>query len=158
MKLVIPLLCAAALAAAPRQSAAEEVYRWVDDNGNVYYSDAEPLDVASDRVVIEPPDPEGAMIERAAPEVAVSLPPPVPVRLETAGLGPCALARQQLTLLHANIAIYRDDDGLWQSGRQQNTRSWLADASRPNAIRSARSNVLSACSNPNDVAEELGQE
>ena len=71
-------------------------------------------------------------------------------------LGPCARARQQLTLLHADVAVFLSDDGLWEgSGERNSERSWLADASRPNAIRAARDEVLRSCSNPNSVAEEL---
>ena len=149
---MILITFSAALTTVPAASPAEEVYRWVDDSGNVYYSDAEPLDVDSDRVLIEPPDADALVIERAEQPR-----PPMmqTVSLATAGLGPCALARQQLTLLHANVAIYRDDSGLWQGGAGAGDRSWLADASRPNAIRAARNAVLRECSSPAAVAAEL---
>jgi len=139
---------------------AAEVFRWVDNNGNVYYSDAQPLDVDSDLVDIGPPaDENGAMIELAADEAvlrAVPEQPPLVVAMAGTGLGPCARSRQQLTLLHADVAVFLSDDGLWEgTGKRSSERSWLADASRPNAIRAARDEVLRNCSNPALVAEEF---
>jgi hypothetical protein len=144
---------------------AAEVFRWVDDNGNVYYSDAQPLDIDSALVDIGPPaDENGAMIESAivestataTPAAASPEQPPLVVALAGTGLGPCARARQQLTLLHADVGVFLSDDGLWEgSGNRSTQRSWLADASRPNAIRSARDEVLRNCSNPALVADEL---
>lgn len=144
---------------------AAEVFRWVDHTGNVYYSDAQPLDVDSDLVDIGPPaDENSAMIEAAVSETAEPVisaadQPPLIVAMAGTDLGPCARARQQLTLLHANVAIFLSDDGLWEgSGNRNSERSWLADASRPNAIRAARDDVLRSCSNPVSVADELGQQ
>lgn len=139
---------------------AAEVFRWVDNNGNVYYSDAQPLDVDSDLVDIGPSaDENGAMIEVAVDQSAVRVipdQPPLIVAMAGADLGPCARARQQLTLLHADVAVFLSDDGLWEgSGTRASERSWLADASRPNAIRAARGEVLRSCSNPALVAEEF---
>ena len=150
----------ATLLAAALNAQGAEVFRWVDGNGNVFYSDAEPIDVDSDLVEIGPPeDEQTAMIQLTpAPSVApaVENQPPLVVAMVGNDLGPCARARQQLTLLHADVAVFLSDDGLWEgSGERSGERSWLADASRPNAIRAARDEVLRSCSNPNSVAEEL---
>jgi len=152
------MLCLGALALA-ESAVAQEVYRWVDSSGNVYYSDAEPLDVDSSRVLIETPvDGPVAVIEHAeAPLTVADL--PAEADLATAGLGPCARARQQLTLLHTNVPVFLGKDGLWRgAGSASNIRSWLADATRPNAIRAARGEVLRRCSDPDAVAAELGRQ
>ena len=164
-----PLVLLTLLLASPAQTA--EVFRWVDNQGNVYYSDAEPLDVESTRVDVVPAG-DGAEGETIATiqlatdsadavghsdaETAGSEQPPLVVALAGSNLGPCERARQQLTLLHADVAVFLSDDGLWEgSGSRGSSRSWLADASRPNAIRAARDEVLRNCSNPQSVAEEL---
>jgi hypothetical protein len=139
---------------------AEEVYRWVDSRGNVYYSDAEPIDVESVRVVIDETAEEGtvAIIEASVESIPeASTQPPVFIDLVAGDLGPCALARQQLTLLHADVDVFLAENGLWQGSQNGSgiSRSWLADASRPNAIRAARNQVLQNCSNPRSVAEEM---
>jgi hypothetical protein len=156
---ILCVLAGATLAAALSAHGAE-VFRWVDGNGNVFYSDAEPLDVDSDLVQIGPSeDEQTAMIQLTPAESATAdLPdqPPLVVAMAATDLGPCARARQQLTLLHADVAVFLSDDGLWEgSGKRNGERSWLADASRPNAIRAARDEVLRNCSNPASVAEEL---
>jgi len=143
---------------------AEEVYRWVDRTGGVYYSDAEPLDVESARVDISAPA-EGpiAVIERAGPLPQTApreIARPVPVAAaqpSATGLGPCAQARQQLTLLHADVPVFLGGDGRWHPAGEgyDAPRSWLADATRPNAIRAARDAVLEACSDPDAVAAEM---
>jgi len=165
-----PMVLAGLLLASSGQTA--EVFRWVDNQGNVYYSDAEPLDVESTRVDVVPAGDDAAegeivatiqlatdagnTVERAEGEISGSEQPPLVVALAASNLGPCERARQQLTLLHADIAVFLSDDGLWEgSGSRGSSRSWLADASRPNAIRAARDEVLRSCSNPQSVAEEL---
>lgn len=152
------LIGVAILAAGNAQGA--EVFRWVDAEGNVFYSDAEPIDVDSDLVEIGPSDDEQVemiSLSPAEPEtVEYQQQPPLVVAMAGNDLGPCARARQQLTLLHADVAVFLSDDGLWEgSGERNSERSWLADASRPNAIRAARDEVLRNCSNPASVAEEL---
>lgn len=164
-----PMALIALLLASSGQTA--EVFRWVDSEGNVYYSDAQPLDVESTRVDVVPAaDAEngeavatiqlatdtGDAIEQSAVKTAGPEQPPLVVALAASNLGPCERARQQLTLLHADVAVFLSDDGLWEgSGNRSSSRSWLADASRPNAIRAARDDVLRNCSNPRTVAEEL---
>jgi len=156
-------LCTLSMVSAVAASTAQcaEVYRWVDGRGGVYYSDAEPIDVDADRVVIDEESEQGTMMISATTEEVVPRPvpeqPPLIVALTTDDLGPCALARQQLTLLHADVEVFLAEDGLWRGGPGSTDapRSWLADASRPNAIRVARSRVLQNCSNPQSVADEL---
>ncbi len=144
----------------PFSLAAEEVYRWVDIHGNVYYADTQPLDTRSERVEIAPPPAEGtAMIQMAAPAADTRPEQALPLlSVTTASLGPCGRAREQLALLHAAVPVYLGNDGVWYATVPEDPRrdrSWLADASRPNAIRSARNEVLTRCSDPQDVAREL---
>lgn len=156
---ILRLFTAALLAAALNAQGAE-VFRWVDANGNVFYSDAEPIDVPSDLVEIGPPEDEQTAMIQLMPEPSAAPArkdqPPLVVAMVGDDLGPCARARQQLTLLHADVAVFLSDDGLWEGSSERNrNRSWLADASRPGAIRAARDEVLRNCSNPRSVAEEL---
>jgi len=164
MRLLILSAFSGVLLFAALPATAEEVYRWVDTRGNVYYSDAEPIDVESVRVVIDEPEDEGTFTIISAEAQSVPETPeqaPLIVALAADNLGPCALARQQLTLLHADVEVFLAEDGLWQGSRQNSSagpRSWLADASRPNAIRAARNQVLQNCSNPQSVAAEMNQQ
>lgn len=110
--LILNLILGSSLALGGAAMAAEaqegEVYRWVDDDGSVHYSDQPPpqgTDAETVRVANPPPSPVSSddAEEEAAPEI--DLDDPVMQRQ-------CSLAQEILSsYLSANQLVQRDRDG-----------------------------------------------
>ena len=137
-------------------------YRWIDSEGQVHYTDFEPVGVPSQRIPLHPEtDVEDAPpLARAEEEW-----PPDPFHdqdlqiLPIEHIGPCADARRQLAVLHAPLPVYRDESGsyrpAWRGDDYRGQRTYLDAEARTAAIRSARAAVLAHCSDPEAFKREV---
>jgi hypothetical protein len=165
LTLLLPL-APAALSAEPaaQAPAAEEnvYYRWIDDQGTVQYTDFEPVGVPSQRVDLDPvEDPDEINVLRAAesewaPDAFHDQDDQI---LPIEHIGPCADARRQLAVLHAELPVYRDAEGAfrnaWRGDLYRGERRYLEPEERAAAITATRRQVLDACSDPRAFSREV---
>ena len=141
-------------------------YRWIDQQGRVQYTDFEPIGVPSQRVEVDPETAavaageSGPVLQSAEAEWQ-----PDPFHdqdqqiLPIEHIGPCADARQQLAVLHAELSVYRDANDqyrtAWRGDSYRGTRIFLTDEERQAAIAATRAAVLTHCSDPEAFENEV---
>lgn len=142
----------AAEAPAPEENV---YYRWIDERGQVQYTDFEPIGIPAERQVLEPESASGdeALLAPAGHEFR-----PDPFHdqdgqiLPIEHVGPCADARRQLAVLYSGLPVYADAAGrfqtAWRGDPYRGERRYLADEERDVAIAAARAGVLEHCSDP----------
>lgn len=159
-------------------AAAAPIYRWVDDKGQVHYTDQPPPGVESTPVEIDSaPDPDALepderlsdtveesqrRRQRRAAEKQKEDAAERAQQSQRAVLGQqCLQARTQLAILQEQLPIYRDDEGQLrvQWGRRmfddyQGERTYLDDTERASEVGQARENINATCRNPDDAAEQ----
>lgn len=152
-------------------SSPAEIYKWVDKEGKVHFSDSPPADTKVEEVtvketVVGEPD-EGELrrrrlLEQANADAAIRL----EERRQEIGAGQaqehvqsieeqaCMDARVQLEVLKEEAPVYRDDQGKWRANWQYDTyrgeRAYLNDGDRPATLKRARKNVEAHCEKPDD--------
>jgi hypothetical protein len=143
-----------------------EVYRWVDEQGNVHFSDRKPVGYESQQVQVHAPAPaaepdEGELrrleLVRQAEErfrETVKLAPP----LEDAPFdraGACRDARRNYGALQEVMPVYRAEDGnlrpQWQGDYYQGERQYVADEDREALQGQVWLDVLAHCDQPEDL-------
>ena len=148
-----------------------QIYKWVDKEGKVHFSDSPPADTKVEKVavketVVGEPD-EGEMrrrrlLEQANADAATRL----EERRQTSATRQaqeqvknieeqaCMDARVQLEVLKEEAPVYRDDQGKWRASWQYDTyrgeRAYLNDRDRPTMLERARKNVEAHCEKPDD--------
>ena len=166
MKMIKALLTVVVWIHCSGVSAEETVfYRWIDQHGQVQYTDYEPAGVSSQRVEMQAA--AGADSDLDAPVLQrgeeVWQPDPFHDQddqiLPIEHIGPCANARQQLTVLHTELPVYEATDGAyrpaWRGDSYRGERQYLSDEERQSAISDAQTGVLKACSDPEAFQEEV---
>lgn len=156
---------AGTLAAGPDTGAPEgpavAYYRWIDSQGRVQYTDFEPVGIPAQRIPLAPPAADDApVIVRAGED---RKPDPFYDQeaqiLPIEHIGPCADARQQLTVLYATVPVYQDNRGqfraAWRGDGYRGDRHWLDADDRTAAIARARDAVLQHCSDPTAFEQEV---
>jgi len=157
-----------------------DIYRWVDKDGRVHYSDKPAQDVESQHIEIEPtPNPKKPQIDtlqRPTLEEAVkesdrskeaqrakSSAEQSEKANRLAQEQRCIEARKQQTVLQElHLPAYRDEQGKfrakWKYDTYQGKREYLDDAMRATAIEQAREEVAANCEHPDDAkAQELAR-
>ena len=148
------------------QAASAEVYRWVDAEGNVHFSDKKPPGRTAEEVEIqtrqpaEEPD-EGelrrlALVREAEErfrETVKLLPPPGDSSAGSAA--DCADARRNYGVLQEPMPVYQADDGTyrpqWQSVTYQGGRLYVADEDREQVKAEVWEDVVAYCDRPDDL-------
>lgn len=158
--------------------AAPAIYKWVDEEGRVHYSDQPPPDVETETVETEPA-PAGAAREaveartrafeearkeraqRTAERDAKAASEAARRSEDEARAARCAAAREQLIILQEQRPVYRDESGnLRVQARRgvfdgyEGQRDYLEDAEREALLARARDEVEMYCVEPDSVEQE----
>ena len=164
------LLMCCVLAVMP---ASAQIYKWVDANGKVHYSDQKPPDNARSsedmsRLVESAPDEpdEGELRRREYLKLAEQLPDRAAERA-AAGRAQavenkaelCRLARVHAEVLKLNMRIYRTDAGElrphWFPDSYQGPRTYIGDAERSSVVAANAAQLCANCADPTDQAAQL---
>ncbi len=150
-----------------------DIYKWVDEEGNVHFGDTPPEHVASELIQVEAsgtaPHPESGpqlheqMMERVERRVAA--------RKERAAAGQaeaeqrlqqqqrCSYARQQLISLQQELPVYRDEEGRFRTvsvyDAYEGEREYLDDESRAIEIARVTQDIVAICEDPDDPKEQI---
>ena len=148
------------------QAAAAEVYRWVDAEGNVHFSDKKPVGQTAEEVEIQTRQPaaepdEGelrrlALVREAEARFRETVrlsPPPGNTSVDSASA--CADARRSYGVLQEPMPVYQADDGTyrpqWQSDTYQGGRRYVADEDREQVKAEVWEDVAAYCDRPDDL-------
>jgi hypothetical protein len=163
---ILPLLAGSLVATA------SEVYRWVDDEGNVHYSDTPPENVESEEVEIDvaPAAGDGSaerLLERAeqsrarlaAEREAKVAETEAQKARQAADSQRCVYARQQMISLQQQLPVYRDETGKFRTKSRydvyEGEREYLDDRQRALEIIRVQKDIERYCERPGDRGEEF---
>jgi len=154
-------------------SGATEVYRSVDEDGNVQFSDEPPDGVESEVIELKttkPPSspsvigrprtnqPTGSGLDPAAAEREAARLELLANQQLAALERRCNEARVALEVLHQGMPVYRVGDGefraAWKGDTFKGTRTYLDDATRSKEIDAALRKLVMNCENPLDMEEQ----
>ena len=145
--------------------ASAEVYRWVDDEGNVHFSDKKPADGQAQEIEIETRQPPAEPDEgeqrrldlvreaeaRFRETVRLSPPQEAPPFDHAAA---CRDARRSYGALHETMPVYRAEDGnyraQWHGDAYEGARAYVADEDRASVIDEVIARLHEHCQNPGD--------
>jgi len=155
-----------------------QVYKWIDEDGVVHYSDSPPEDAASELVHIESDAREhtdaatARLLERAQENAkqrakvrqAKSAAEQAAAQDRLAQQQRCVYARKQLISLRQTMPVYRDEEGTFRNSSVRNIyvydtyggeREYLDDATRAREIDRVLRDILTTCENPLDANEQF---
>jgi hypothetical protein len=165
MKKVILIICIMAIAGISLGA----IYKWVDDEGRVHYSDKPTDKHKTKEIDVEPaPSPEEMdkarkraekLKQRSIEEPAKETVDQSENENRLAQEQYCLEARQQLAILQEmHLPAYRDEQrkfrAKWKYDTYQGKREYLDDAMRDSAIEQAREKVAANCKHPDDAKEQ----
>lgn len=153
-----------------------DVYRWVDKEGAVHYSDMPPQGIESKRMQITPTDASKApdegelrrrrLLEEADREAARRIKAQQARSAarqaeHEAGLAQkkrCLEAREALAVLQEQLPVYRDNEGKlrdsWARDTYRGEREYLNDAVRAAEIERVRQKIATICQQPGDTKKQ----
>ncbi len=149
------------------------VYKWIDEEGHVHYSDR-PTEIYKLKEVDIVPGPSAEEIQKAREEAEAlkqrshegSISDQIEKEQQLAEKEKqlsqeqyCLEARKQLAVLQElHLTVYRDEKGQfrakWQYDTYQGKREYLNDAMRTSATEKAREKVVANCEHPDDAKEQ----
>ena len=153
--------------------AGPDIYKWVDDEGNVHYGDSPPENVVAERVQIESrpageTEPSGSKRLEEAQERYQRLEQQrearAAAREEEEQLRRdlderCVYLRKQLISLQQRLPVYRDEEGKFRTLSQydayEGRREYLDDATRAREIERVTAEMLIVCEEPGDRREQF---
>ena len=147
-------------------TAQAEIYRWVDADGKVHFTDSPPINVEATEVRIEtqriapPDDPANRyqqdmmkLVEQRDEDRAASAPSAGQPR-RRGDPDECRQARADYYWLSQALATYVDADGNYRARYRtdpyQGDRTWLDEAERLEAMDGAKNRIVAHCDRPND--------
>ncbi|MEQ8690990.1 MAG: DUF4124 domain-containing protein [Pseudomonadales bacterium] len=145
-------------------AAAAQIYRWVDENGKVHFSDEKPVDKAADVVqpaIADPaPEPdEGELRRRSYLESANDpryTPPPKSTPRQNSDIDPerCRRARVEYGILDEPVPAYRTATGelraSWSNDTHKGERRYIKDSERRAEQQAAWARMHQYCEDPQD--------
>ena len=167
----LPLV--ALLMAVVSVAALAQVYKWVDKEGVVHYSDSPPEDAESTIVNVEPSKPgkadqavsellehaESSAKRRAEEKQARSAAAQLEAKERLERKQSCKYARQQLISLQQNLPVYRDAKGAFRTVSQydvyEGKREYLDDAVRDVETERVQRDIMMLCEHPDDRKEQI---
>jgi len=167
-------LIAASLLVIAVAAAATQIYRWVDEKGNVHYGDQPPDESQAElvRPGTQPPpatDPDEAVqraheqleagaARRASEREARASATLAREAARAASEQSCTDARTRLAILQEQRPVYRDDQGRlhvkWDRDTYAGPREYLDDAARVTEVARAREAIGASCRDPDDAEEQ----
>ena len=153
-------------------AAGPEIYKWVDEEGNVHYSDSPPENVESERVEVDvaPPVGDGSakrLLEQAeqtrerlaSERQARASADEAEASRRAADSQRCVFARQQLISLQQNLPVYRDETGklrtLSEYDVYEGEREYLDDDERRLEMVRVQKDIERYCEHPGDRGEQF---
>ncbi len=157
---------------------AGQVYKWVDEDGNVHYSDQAPPEGQEAKELILDSTPSAADVRDAQERTARLKPKQQTSQNQRFEEGQsesaakegkraaqvarderCLEARKQLISLQRQLPVYRDEEGKFRTLSVYNTyegeREYLDDATRALEIDRVRHDVTTNCEHPDDPKEQF---
>ena len=155
------------------EGATAEVYKWVDEEGIVHYSDNPPQNAESERVQLpSTPGPKGdpsealrrrleqaekATERRSEERLAASAAKEGKRAARVARDQRCLETRKQLISLQQRLPVYRDEEGTFRTlsvyDAYEGEREYLDDATRALEIDRVRYAITTNCEHPDDPKE-----
>lgn len=156
------------------EDATADIYKWVDEEGNVHYSDNPPQNAETERVQLpSTPDPKGdpsealwrrleqaekATERRFEERQAASAAKEGERAAQVARDQRCLKTRKQLISLQQRLPVYRDEEGTFRTRSDydayEGEREYLDDASRTLEIDRVRHDITTNCEYPDDPKEQ----
>lgn len=150
-------------------TASAEIYRWVDKDGKVHYSDTKPEDQASEIIQPDIPAPsqvpdegeqrrldlvremqERAVVDARQQARQVEATP----RRQTGDPGRCLDARIQISILHEQVPVYWTEDGQlrghWSNDYYRGKRDYIADKDREQVKDRVWNDLYRYCPDPDN--------
>ena len=152
--------------------AATDVYKWVDEDGNVHYCDSPPEGVEVERIDIAPaPCAQATAADGDQLETADDRYRRLKQEREAAAAGRaaddrsaieredrCAYLRKQLISLQQQLPVYRDEEGNFRTLSRYDAydgkRQYLDDAERKKEIARVERDIELACEDPSSRKEQ----
>ncbi len=151
-----------------------EVYKWVDEEGIVHYSDNPPQNAESERVQLpSTPGPKGdpsealrrlleqaeiATERRSEKRRAASAAKEGKRAARVARDQRCLETRMQLAVLQEQRPVYRDEQGQfrlqWARDPYTGERKYINDATRASEVARAHQEIAKSCQHPDDTEEQ----
>lgn len=149
-----------------------QVYKWVDEEGNVHYGDSPPDDADAERIHIEAHTPEqmapadAKLLEDADERyrrLAEDREARAAARLSEEQARSnrdqrCVYLRKQLISLQQQLPVYRDEEGKFRTLSKydvyEGEREYLDDATRAQEIEGVKREIDRACEEPGDRGEQ----
>ncbi len=155
-----------------------QVYKWVDEDGNVYYSDQAPPEGQEAEELILDSTPSAADVrdaqertarlktkqqtsqnQRSEERQSESAAKEGKRAAQVARDDRCLEARKQLISLQQRLPVYRDEEGIFRTLSVYNTyegeREYLDDATRALEIDRVRHDVTTNCEHPDDPKKQF---
>ena len=148
-------------------SASGEIYRWVDKNGNVHFSDTKPENRKSEQIVVDAPgipavpdegelrrldllkQAQEAWERKAKLENSVSFPDVDEHRIKA-----CRHARINYGVLTEKMPVYQTEDGnyrpKWHGDTYRRKRNYVADDVRSTVLASVQADIYEYCNDPDN--------
>lgn len=153
-------------------AAGSEVYKWVDEEGNVHFSDTPPENFESEKVQVDVAPSAGdvavdRLLERAehirerldAEREARASADEAEATRRAADSHQCIFARQQLISLQQNLPVYRDEEGKLRTRSEydvyEGEREYLDDERRAQEILRVQKDIERYCERPGDPGEQF---
>jgi len=154
----------------PTITAFADVYKWVGDDGNVYYSDKQPKNIECEQIRIEQRDVDKCASKAESRRRLEEAEKKADQRIEerqkkyTANYASkkaqlakqqkCLDSRKQLELLKAKLPVYRDTKGklhvVWKYDTYKGERKYLDDTGRTSEIKRTKKLIAAYCQYPGD--------
>ncbi len=153
--------------------ATAEIYKWVDEDGVVHYSDNPPQDAESETVQLRSTTPpagssealkrqleqsEKASERRAEKRRAASAAKKSKKAARGAQDSRCFMARVRLAVLQEQLPVYRDKQGQFRVHRDgdpySGKREYIDDATRASEVARAHQEIKSSCQDPDSTREQ----
>ena len=149
-----------------------QVYKWVDEEGNVHYGDSPPDDADAERIHIEAHTPEQMapadtkLLEDAEERyrrLAEDREARAAAKLSEEEARSnrdqrCVYLRKQLISLQQRLPVYRDEEGKFRTLSEydvyEGEREYLDDATRVQEMEGVKREIDRACEEPGDRGEQ----
>lgn len=172
MKFAPLLVLVAAMLSSGAAVAATDVYKWIDEDGNVHYCDTPPEGVEVERVAIEPrpyeqtPAADSVQLETAGDRYRRLVQERETAAATRAAIDKaavereerCSYLRKQLISLQQQLPVYRDAEGQFRTLSRYDAydgkREYLDDAARGEEIARVTREIASSCDEPGSRKEQ----
>lgn len=151
----------------PLLAVGAEVHRWVDEDGNVHFSDTRPASSPSEKIRIDTPNHGSLHSQEAHPPAEPAAQEPYgwissdvqPPESEDPGQQPdsngCKRAQIDWGILNEEMPVYVTDQGeyrpAWHGDTYKGGRRYVPDSHREELILEAEEQIFRTCEDPDNI-------